>query len=160
MSETAEPGAAYPGNWRAPVAVSAELFAGLESAPPKARAGQALNVERLLERCLGSRQLVDKVLQTFADRFSADLEVIRVEIEAGSGERSAKAAHRLKGACANAAADELAELVADLETAARAEQLDQTQKLFRELPSAWSRFVTARETFRREAVADMAGVTQ
>jgi HPt (histidine-containing phosphotransfer) domain-containing protein len=152
MSEPANPGIAYPpSNWSAPV-VSAELFEGLAPAAEVRRTPrQALDLPQILERCLGSRQLVERVLQTFAERFAEDLELIRVEIEAGSAERTAKVAHRLKGAAANAAAEELAGLAGEIEAAARDEQLERAQRIYRELPAAWTRFGEAREAFKQLA---------
>lgn len=152
MSETADPGARSSLNWPSGGTVTAELFAGLGAKPTPPRfEGIALDVPQLLDRCLGSRQLIERVLQSFGQRFSEDMELVRVEIEAGSAERTAQAAHRLKGASANAAAVELAKLAAELETAARESQMDRAQRVHRELAAAWPRFAAAREAFKQSA---------
>lgn len=152
MSEHADRPASYTNVWSPPPAVSANLFEGLGTTTVAERGAEVpLNVQALLDRCMGSRQLAERLLQTFAERFPKDLEVIRTEMEAESHESTAKAAHRLKGACGNASADELALLAADLETTARAGQSDQMQQAFRGLTTAWNRFVAAREAFKRDA---------
>lgn len=162
MSETADPGAQSSLNWTAAGTVTAALFEGLGAKPsPSARLScVALDVPQLLERCLGSRQLIERVLQSFGQRFAEDMELIRVEIEAGSAERTAKVAHRLKGASANAAAMELAELAAELESAARDEQLDRAQRVYRELTAGWTRFAAAREAFKLSAREDVSLTAQ
>jgi HPt (histidine-containing phosphotransfer) domain-containing protein len=153
MAETADQGARSSLNWTGGGTVTAELFEGLGAKPPVPSrvTGLALDVPQLLDRCLGSRQLIERVLQSYGQRFSEDLELLRVEIEAGSAEQTAKVAHRLKGASANAAALELAGLAAELEAAARDEQLDRAQRVYRELPGAWTRFTAARDAFKQSA---------
>lgn len=151
MAAPETPGLRMAPNWNGPPTVTAELFAGLAPVRPPASGGRglALDMPQILDRCLGSRQLVERVLQSYSQRFSEDMELIRTEIEAGCAVRTAQAAHRLKGASANAAAPELAELSAELEAAARDEQLDQAQRIYRAMIAAWPRFVAAREEFRQ-----------
>ncbi len=147
--------------WGTSSPITAAMFDGLASSAATAPGSRRpFNVAQILERCLGSRQLVDRVLSSFEQRFKAELEAIRAELVGGDVEALAKVAHRLKGACANAAAEELAEISSELEAAARAELFDQARIICDEMPEAWSRFVAAREAFRCDGKVGSTGTLE
>lgn len=148
---------AFPNSasWGSPAPISAAMFDGLAPAPAAVRgSNRPFDVAQILERCLGSRQLVERVLSSFELRFESELEAVRDELSTGDGEALARVAHRLKGACANAAAEELAELSNELETAARAEQFDRARGICDGMSAAWLRFGAASDAFRRGANAE------
>lgn len=146
-------GARGPAKWGT-ATITPDLFEGLTTEKRQSlELCRAFDVEQLLDRCLGSPQLVERVLASFELRFVEELDALRTELTGKDVEGVARLAHRLKGACANAAACELAALVADLETAARREQFDQAQAICRDMPGAWSRFIAAREAFTKSGRA-------
>ncbi|MDZ4779894.1 MAG: Hpt domain-containing protein [Planctomycetia bacterium] len=152
MNDSFDTGAPRMATWGATGAISPTIFDGLGPARSSvAGSNRPFDVPQLLERCLGSRQLVERVLNSFETRFEPEFQVIGAELTGGDPEAVAKAAHRFKGACANAAADELAGLAAELETAALSENLERAQSVYDRLPEAWSRFQAASATFRRDA---------
>jgi HPt (histidine-containing phosphotransfer) domain-containing protein len=113
-----------------------------------------LNVPQLLDRCLGSRQLVARVLTSFEQRFWADAESIREALAATSHVQAAQAAHRLRGAAANVAAEELCHLAAQIEEAVREQRMDDATRLWDQLRPAWLGFTAACEEYRRTAAND------
>ncbi len=159
MKDTCDRGAVpASAGWGTPAPITAAMFDGLASSSATAPGSRRpFVVAQILERCLGSRQLVDRVLSSFEQRFEAELDAVRGELVSGDVEALAKLSHRLKGACANAAAEELADLSSELEAAARAEQLDQARIICDGMPEAWSRFVAARKAFRSDRKVETTG---
>lgn len=150
MKDAFQAGASPLAAWGTSAPLSAAIFDGLGPAKPApSGSNRPLDVAQLLERCLGSRQLVERVLKSFESRFDEELQSVRAELTTRNVESLARAAHRLKGACANAAANELAGLASDVETAAREESFDRAQAAFDKLPDAWSRFLAASASFRQ-----------
>lgn len=148
MNDAFPAGASPLAAWGAAPALSTAIFDGLGPAKPAGGSNQPLDVAQLLDRCLGSRQLVERVLKSFESRFDEELQTVRAELTARDVEALARAAHRFKGACANAAANELAGLAATVETAAREESFERAQAACDQLPEAWSRFVEASANLR------------
>jgi HPt (histidine-containing phosphotransfer) domain-containing protein len=75
--------------------------------------------DRLLSRCMGKRELVDRLIQMLAQGLPKDSNEIRAAMDAGDLDRIAILSHRMKGAAANMCADPLSSAAAALETAAR-----------------------------------------
>ena len=88
-------------------------------------AWNALDTNELLARCLGKRELVERVLTRFQTQLTEDLVRLQAAAETGDGEMIAKTAHRIKGAAANVSAHGLRQCAAALEEAARAGAWDQ-----------------------------------
>ena len=82
-----------------------------------------LDVEQLLDRCMGNVEFVERVLTKFHERFSDDLEQLERDVQAGAGESVAALAHRLKGSAANVAAPELHRITAQLEELGRSPRM-------------------------------------
>ena len=108
--------------------------ASLSATPP-------LDVQQLLDRCLGNVEFVDRVLTKFHERFSDDLEQLERERQSGAGEAVASLAHRLKGSAANVAAPELQRISAQLEELGRLQRMAEIPECLEGLRREWSRFV-------------------
>ncbi|WP_428937599.1 Hpt domain-containing protein [Fontivita pretiosa] len=89
-----------------------------------------LDVDRLLQQCVGSAAIVLRVLDRFAVQLNADREAIRAAVSAADAAAVARTAHSLKGAAGAVAADRLHAVAALLETHARSGEL---QAVAREL---------------------------
>jgi HPt (histidine-containing phosphotransfer) domain-containing protein len=85
----------------------------------------AIDVSELLGRCLGKRELAQRVLNRFQKQLTDDVVSLQHALDTGDQAVLATVAHRVKGAAANVAAHRLHERAATLEEAARAGDWDQ-----------------------------------
>jgi len=85
---------------------------------------EVFDLGALLERCMGKRELAERLLDKFRNRLEADLAQIECSVELGDVDQTAILAHTLKGAAANLSAEALREEAACLEQLARAGTLD------------------------------------
>ena len=100
-----------------------------------------LDVDALLDRCLGDLQLAQRVVNKFLGRVPEELSQIDESILAGDAEKTARLAHGLKGAAASLSADSLRQLATGLEDASRTEQLDAARDSLSRLRNEWNRFL-------------------
>ncbi|MEX0937410.1 MAG: Hpt domain-containing protein [Pirellulales bacterium] len=110
--------------------------------PTDALAG-VIDVNELLTRCLGNVEFAGRILAMFQDRCAADVAELQRALDIDDAETVARVAHRLKGACANAAALGLKTKASRLEQAARELPLPEIAAQFHELRSEWLRFKEA-----------------
>ena len=82
------------------------------------------NVERVLNRCMGNVQLLEKMLDKFQERSLRDLEDLARFVSEGNAAQAATLAHALKGAAANLSAERVKEVAADIEAMGRSQRLD------------------------------------
>ncbi len=80
--------------------------------------------EALLERCMGNRPFMERMIAKFRDRLGSDLEQIERSIAAGDPRAVERQAHALKGAAANLSAETLRAAAAKLETVSRSRDMD------------------------------------
>lgn len=99
-----------------------------------------VNCAELLERCLNSFELAERILSKFEQTFTGDLALLDEAFTERSSERIAGIAHRLKGASANVAAPALAAVASELERAGRSHLLDEIPALLEDLNREWTRF--------------------
>jgi len=125
---------------RSPVSGSPEAKAAEEEVP-MAPTSTVLDFESLLKRCLGKRDLAEKLVAKLQSRLPEDLNEIEEVVEKGDAERLAALAHRLKGAAANLAADPLRHAAAALETMGRGGNLDGVQTGLKRLKEEGQRFL-------------------
>lgn len=85
---------------------------------------KVINVDDLMGRCMGNLDFVERILTIFQTRCEADLTELEAAIEAADLPRVQQIAHRLKGACANAGANNLSARASELWTAANKEFTD------------------------------------
>jgi HPt (histidine-containing phosphotransfer) domain-containing protein len=102
-----------------------------------------IDVNELLTRCLGNVEFAGRILAMFQDRCAADVAEIQRAMDLEDAESVARIAHRLKGACANAAALGMKTKASRLEQAARELPLPEIAAHFRELRGEWLRFKKA-----------------
>lgn len=85
---------------------------------------KVINVDDLMERCMGNLDFVERILTIFQSRCEEDLASLEDAIRAVDLPRVQQIAHRLKGACANAGANNLSARASELWTAANKEFTD------------------------------------
>jgi len=88
-----------------------------ESAPP-------IDTARLEEACMGMAPLRESLLHTFMAEVRPGIDHLRQHCAVGDARRVEFEAHKLRGMSATIGAAQLAGLLAEIETAAQAEQLD------------------------------------
>jgi two-component system, sensor histidine kinase and response regulator len=99
-----------------------ELYAAVEGAPVKISgvtpAGSDIfDRASLLDRLAGDAELLEQIVQVFADDCPARLAAVDAALAAGSAQGLATAAHAIKGAALNLSANRLADVASALETA-------------------------------------------
>ena len=98
---------------------------------------KVINVEDLMARCLGNLDFVERILTIFQTRCESDLVELEEAIKAGDLPRVQRLAHRLKGACANAGANDLSIRASELWTAANKEFTDVLAARFAQFRQEW-----------------------
>lgn len=99
--------------------------------------------DELLARCAGQASICKTVVAKFVEQMNGDLPQLVQAIESSDHEQVARLAHRIKGASANVAVEDLRSIAARLETAATdaSAQYDlSSSELCDELTDAWHRF--------------------
>ena len=99
-----------------------------------------LNFDELLHRCLGNRELAQRVLTKFQVLFAHELQAMRQRFEAGDWEEVGRLAHRVRGSAANVAAAELSRLATELEGQARLRLHCEASRTLRALEHQWRQF--------------------
>lgn len=83
-----------------------------------------INVDDLMARCLGDLDFVERILTIFQTRCESDMIELEDAIKCGDPAHVQRLAHRLKGACANAGANDLSVHASELWAAANREFAD------------------------------------
>ena len=99
-----------------------------------------INRHELMTRCLNNIDFAERMLRLFQDQFTEELTVLEVAYNNKNMESVAKIAHRLQGACANAAAFGLQERAANLRNAIKEGTSDQAEQCLADLQQEWKRF--------------------
>jgi PAS domain S-box-containing protein len=97
----------------------------------------------LLRRMMGEKRLVRIVLHGFIEDAPAQLEQMRIRLEANDGPGTRLQAHTLKGSAATVAAEALHAASLAMEIAARAGELDKCRELLPGVCDEFERFKTA-----------------
>ena len=87
----------------------------------------------LLCRCMGKAGLADRLVVKLAEQAAEDERELVAALAVGDAERLLAAAHRLKGAAANVAANPLRQVAFQIEVAARGRRLAEVPELMAEL---------------------------
>jgi HPt (histidine-containing phosphotransfer) domain-containing protein len=98
-----------------------------------AAADHPLDMAELVERCLGSVELAQRLVASFRLRMSEGLTELERPLQAGDAAAAAKIAHLLKGSAANVSADRLQRLLACVEEFARDNQIEEAREHLLEL---------------------------
>jgi signal transduction histidine kinase/CheY-like chemotaxis protein/HPt (histidine-containing phosphotransfer) domain-containing protein len=100
-----------------------------------------LELESLLKRCLGKRDLAEKLVSKLHSRLARDVEEIETAVSTGDAVQLAALAHRLKGAAANLSAEPLCRVAGHLESLGRDGDLNRARTRLAELNFECRRFL-------------------
>lgn len=99
-----------------------------------------IDVDDLMNRCLGNVEFAQHILEVLGDRCESDLDELGRALEAGDTALVAEVAHRLKGALASGAADGLSKLAGQICQAAANPRDPELSRLVGELRNEWEEF--------------------
>lgn len=105
--------------------------------------GPVLDMQQLLERCMGSQELADRCLLRFAQKLRAEVESVQQGVTNENLEELVQLAHRLKGSAATVSAVGLAKAAAAMEDYARGKTPAEPTVLFGEFQREVERFFDA-----------------
>jgi HPt (histidine-containing phosphotransfer) domain-containing protein len=111
--------------------------------------GPWLDLQQLVDRCLGNLELVDSLLGSFADRLDGSADRLQQAVAQGDLPLAARLAHRLKGEAGNLGALRLLDLASGLEAAARRGDQVAADAAALELNNAVGEFLRKAFTFRQ-----------
>lgn len=80
---------------------------------------EPINVDELLERCMGNAQIALLLLDKFEAQLASDLSALTSQLGAGDTQQLARTAHALKGAAAAIAAGAVRDAAAEIDRLAR-----------------------------------------
>ncbi|MEW4487987.1 Hpt domain-containing protein [Thalassoglobus sp. JC818] len=99
-----------------------------------------IELQKLVDRCLGKLELVDKLINRFKGSLQDSSEQLQQAMDLRNFVELAQGAHRLRGEAANLNATRIAKLALKLETAAREEDDRASQVCLNELIEASDQF--------------------
>jgi HPt (histidine-containing phosphotransfer) domain-containing protein len=99
-----------------------------------------IDSQALLARCLNNLDFVERILTLFEDRGTVELNNLDEALAAGDVETVGRIAHRLAGACANAAAHDLQICAANVRKAVNKNSLEEAAECVEELHRKWDCF--------------------
>ena len=124
-----------------------------QTAPiPPAAIQEAVDARELLERIGDEREFLAELVNTFRDDFPKQLEVMTNALKDGNAAHLTLAAHSLKGALSNLAAQRAAGLAAGVEGAGKSGDLPGAELGLRELKPELARVVDALNALCQETV--------
>jgi two-component system sensor histidine kinase/response regulator len=112
----------------------------------------ALDIAAALKRIDGDRQLLEELLQLFAEECSNNMSEIRRALEKGDARHLERLAHTMKGASANLGAKRVSEEAFELEKHTRSGTLDHGGELVESLQREIDRLLPEIESFCRKVV--------
>jgi HPt (histidine-containing phosphotransfer) domain-containing protein len=77
------------------------------------------DLDALLNRCMGSIDLVHRVLDKFQQRLPEELEAMEKALELGDTEQVGRIAHRVRGSSATVSAERIMQAATEIESASR-----------------------------------------
>lgn len=130
-----------------PDVLAAMLARWLEHPAPPARPAHAaapsgvparppIDENDLLHRCMGRKELAQRLLQKFVQQAQDDLQEIQAALTRQDAPAVATIAHRLKSSAVNVSATRLGELTAELDALGRAGRLGATTEISSRLAQA------------------------
>lgn len=99
----------------------------------------AIDVQELIDRCMGNLELAQRVFAKLQAQFKQDLIALESALAEKDGKLMANIAHRLKGAASNVAAHDLYRCVAAIEESARDGMLESLPAQLDILHKHWAR---------------------
>lgn len=114
---------------------------------------QVLNLNELVDRCLGNIEFAERLLRRFGDLLDADVEVIAQAAGANDIHLVCQIAHRIKGASANVAAPALVKVAEEIEAAAKDADFETIWSRLPVLAAERDRFQQSTPQFDRSDIA-------
>ena len=111
--------------------------------PANPAAGEPINIEEALQRCMGNVQLLAKMIDKFKERSILEIQQLGQLIEDQDASSLTSVAHSLKGAAANLSIREMCILAGELETIGREGELAQASACLDRLRAAFDQFIHA-----------------
>ena len=108
---------------------------------------QYVKLPELLDRVEGDRELLVELFGLFLEELPGNRDALLKAIDAGDLEKTAGAAHKMKGMLANLSAFHMASLASEIELAARARDPAKMQLLVPDLDAAIDGFSAALNAF-------------
>lgn len=99
-----------------------------------------IDLQDLLQRCLGRVDLVERILLKFQGALQCDLKALETALDAEDADAVAHIAHRLKGASLSVAAHGLKEHAQRIEASASRQRLEEMQVYVAQLKEACTQF--------------------
>jgi len=113
------------------------------AAEPSCAHDAVVDVEDLLARCLGNIEFADHILSVFQERCAHDMDELAELVESRDLESAALVAHRMQGACANAAVRGMKTRASRLRAAAVERSADDVRARYEELRKEWEQFLAS-----------------
>lgn len=98
-----------------------------------------------MERCLGRLDLVERILQAYAQQATVDLVSLQNAAQCGNFAEVARVAHRLKGASASCSATAIRDSLAQLEEQAKRESASELEESLTQLTQLLAAFISGDE---------------
>jgi HPt (histidine-containing phosphotransfer) domain-containing protein len=119
-------------------ATSGNSVCNQAAGPPTSR---VLDVEGLVNRCMGNIELAQRVLEKFRQRLPEELAELEEALRLGDVEKLARTAHRIRGSSATMSAEGLATAAAGVEDAGRQGRASDIPLCIERLRDEWSKLV-------------------
>jgi HPt (histidine-containing phosphotransfer) domain-containing protein len=107
---------------------------------PKADDGVPLDMPELLERCMGSAALAQRLVTSFRSRMEEAAAALECAIRDQDADTLAKVAHQLKGSAANISAASLQRLLGQLEELAGDGRIEEASESMTQVRRALDKF--------------------
>lgn len=102
---------------------------------------EVLDLDALVERCMGNIDFVQRILAKFQQRFPEDLAELERVLEIEDSGEVARVAHRIKGASATVSADGLQHAAAEIERLGREGRTADVPAGIEQLRRQWDRYL-------------------
>ncbi len=106
---------------------------------PKHTHGQLIDLARITDFIGDEPELIADLLDVFLNSTTILLDKLRAAVERGDAPESKGLAHQAKGACANLGVDTMAEIAAELEKTAAAQDWPRSRELCKELDAIFAK---------------------
>jgi HPt (histidine-containing phosphotransfer) domain-containing protein len=104
-------------------------------------ASKVVDLDGLVNRCMGNIELAQRVLEKFRQRLPEELAELEEALKLGDMEKLARTAHRIRGSSATMSAEGLTSAAAGVEDAGRQGRATDVRRCIERLRDEWKRLV-------------------
>jgi HPt (histidine-containing phosphotransfer) domain-containing protein len=104
-------------------------------------ASNILDVDGLINRCMGNIELAQRVLEKFQQRLPEELAELESALERGNTDEVARVAHRLRGSSASVSAEGIMQAAAEVEDVSREGRAKDIPVCLEHLRKEWQRYL-------------------